>query len=213
MDAAFWRNKWQRNEIGFHEPRANPLLVAHFPSLSLAAGSRVFVPLCGKTLDIQWLLSRGHQVAGAELSELAVEQLFTALGLTPSVTPIGALTRYRAPGIDIFHGDIFDLSANDLGGVDAVYDRAALIALPETLRSRYARYLERLTNRAIHLTICLNYEQRLLAGPPFSVDGAEVARLYQPAYDVKLLGSAQIVGGLKGKCPATEDVWLLTPRH
>jgi thiopurine S-methyltransferase len=210
MDATFWRNKWQRNEIGFHESQANPLLVAHFSKLSLAPGSRVFVPLCGKTLDIHWLRSRGHPVAGAELSDLAVQQLFTALGVSASVTTIGKLTRYSAPGIDIFQGDIFDLSPDDLGVVDAVYDRAALIALPQTLRSRYARHLEPLTNRATQLIICLNYEQSLLAGPPFSVDGAEVARLYQPTYDLKLLGSAEVVGGLKGRCPATEDVWLLT---
>jgi thiopurine S-methyltransferase len=211
MDATFWRDRWQRNEIGFHEPQANPMLVAHFASLSLPAGSRIFVPLCGKTLDIHWLLSRGHQLAGAELSEIAVQQLFTDLGVTPATTDIGQLTRYSAPGIDIFLGDIFDLSRSDLGSVNAVYDRGALIALPEPMRSRYAGHLERLTNRAIQLLICLNYEQHLLAGPPFSVSGTEIARLYQHAYDLKMLATRDVVGGLKGKCPATEDVWLLTP--
>jgi thiopurine S-methyltransferase len=211
MDATFWRDRWQRNEIGFHESQANPMLVAHFASLSLPAGSRIFVPLCGKTLDIHWLLSRGHPLAGAELSEIAVQQLFTDLGVTPATTAIGQLTRYSAPGIDIFLGDIFDLSRSELGSVNAVYDRGALIALPEPMRSRYAGHLERLTNRAIQLLICLNYEQRLLAGPPFSVSGTEVARLYQHAYDLKMLATRDVVGGLKGKCPATEDVWLLTP--
>jgi thiopurine S-methyltransferase len=211
MEREFWRDRWQRNEIGFHEPQANPMLVAHFASLSLPAASRIFVPLCGKTLDIHWLRSRGHQVAGAELSEIAVQQLFTALGVTPSATAIGTLTRYHAPGIDIFLGDIFDLSRRDLGSVDAVYDRAALIALPQPMRSRYAGHLERLTNHASQLLISLTYEQGLLAGPPFSVNGTEIARLYQHEYDLKMLGTRDVVGGLKGKCPATEDVWLLTP--
>jgi thiopurine S-methyltransferase len=169
------------------------------------------VPLCGKTLDIHWLRSRGHQVAGAELSELAIQQLFAGLGVTPSATAVGKLTRHSAPGIDIFQGDIFDLSRGDLGSVDAVYDRAALIALPESMRARYARHLEELTNRAIQLLICLNYEQRLLAGPPFSVGGTEVARLYQHSYDLRMLATRAVGGGLKGKCPASEDVWLLTP--
>jgi thiopurine S-methyltransferase len=211
MDTAFWRDRWQSNEIGFHEPRGNAMLVAHFASLSLPVGSRIFVPLCGKTLDIHWLLSRGHQVSGAELSEIAVQQLFTALGVTPSTTAIGKLTRYSAPAIDIFQGDIFDLSRSDLGSVDAVYDRGALVALPESMRTGYAVHLEQLTNRAMQMIICLNYEQRLLAGPPFSVNGSEVARLYQHAYDLKMLATQDVVGGLKGKCPATEDVWLLTP--
>ena len=83
--------------------------------------------------------------------------------------------------------------------------------LPETVRAHYAQHMQQLTDRARQLIIALTYDQRLLAGPPFSVDGAEIARLYQPAYALTLLGSADVVGGLKGKCPAAEDVWLLTP--
>ncbi len=211
MDASFWQEKWQRNEIGFHEPQANPLLVNHFDSLALPRGSRLFVPLCGKTLDIHWLLSRGHRVAGAELSEIAVRQLFEELGVTPAITVVGALSRYGAPGIDIFHGDIFELSRADLGPVDAVYDRAALVALPQPLRSAYARHLQEITGRAPQLVISFDYDQRVLPGPPFSVDAAEIARLYQDGYALRLLGSAEVAGGLKGKCPASEQVWLLTP--
>jgi thiopurine S-methyltransferase len=211
VDAAFWHDRWQRSQIGFHEPRANPLLLAHFERLSLPSGSRIFVPLCGKTLDIDWLLSRGHRVAGAEFSEIAVQQLFANLGITAHATTLGEVTRYSAPGIDIFHGDIFDLSRGELGEVDGIYDRAALIALPEQLRTRYAQHLVQITDRAPQLLICMTYEQRLVAGPPFSVDAAEVARLYDGTYHLEALGSVDVPGGLKGKCPATEDVWLLRP--
>jgi thiopurine S-methyltransferase len=210
VDAPFWHDRWQRNQIGFHEPKANPLLIAHFDSLSLPVGSRIFVPLCGKTLDIHWLLSRGHRVAAAELSEIAVQQLFADLGRTPHATTIGKVTRYSAAGIDIFQGDIFDLSHGELREVDAVYDRAALIALPEPRRARYARHLAQITDHALQLLICITYEQRLIAGPPFSVDGAEVARLYQGSYHLKALGSTEVLGGIKGTCPAREDVWLLS---
>lgn len=211
MDAVFWHDRWQQNQTGFHEAQPNPLLVAHFDRLSLPPGSRIFVPLCGKTLDIHWLLARGYCIAGAELSEIAVRQLFADLGVTPRTTTGGAVCRYSAPGIDIFQGDIFALSRGELREVDAIYDRAALIALPEPLRSRYARHLAQITDRAMQLLICITYEQRLLAGPPFSVDGAEVARLYQGAYDLQALGSADVPGGLKGKCPATDNAWLLMP--
>jgi thiopurine S-methyltransferase len=212
VDAPFWHDRWQRNQIGFHEPKANPLLVAHFDGLSLPAGSRIFVPLCGKSLDVNWLWARGHRVAGAELSEIAVQQLFAALGVTPQATASGKLIRYSAAGIDIFQGDLFDLTRGELGEVDAVYDRAALIALPEQLRTRYARQMVQITERAMQLLICVTYEQQRMAGPPFSVDGAEVARLYQDSYDLEALGSAEVPGGLKGLYPATEDVWLLRPR-
>lgn len=209
MDASFWHDRWARNQIGFHEPQANALLVAHLGSIALPADSRIFVPLCGKSLDIAWLLSRGHRIVGAELSEIAVRQLFATLGLTPVVSTLGRVTRYGASRVDIFQGDIFDLSAGNVGPVDAVYDRAALIALPESMRARYARHLEQLSDRAIQLLITLHYEQHLVAGPPFSVDGSEVARLYRHAYDPTLLGTTHVVGGLKGQYPATEEVWLL----
>lgn len=79
MEADFWHGKWARNEIGFHRSEANPLLVAHLDSLGLKPSARIFLPLCGKTLDIGWLLSNGFQVIGAELSEAAVVQLLRSL--------------------------------------------------------------------------------------------------------------------------------------
>lgn len=209
MEANFWHSKWEKNEIGFHGDEANPLLVKYFDELSLAAGSRVFLPLCGKTLDIHWLLDKGYRVAGAELSPLAIQQLFAELGVEPTITRVGDLDHYAAEAIDIYVGDIFHLTRDVLGPVDAVYDRAALVALPEAMRHRYAAHLAAFTDQAPQLLICFEYEQDLHAGPPFSIDGAEVHRHYGQMFDVTHLASTDVPGGLKGKCPATESVWLL----
>lgn len=209
MNVGFWQRRWERNEIGFHTPEANPLLVAHFKDLALPEGSRVFLPLCGKTLDIHWLLANGYRVAGAELSQLAIEQLFSELGVEPAITAIGSNRRYSADGIDIIAGDFFDISGSDLGAVDAIYDRAALVALPGTMRQRYTDHLMEITGQAPQLLICFTYDQSLLDGPPFSGSREEVARHYQGSYDAKLLASVEVSGGLKGKCAAVEDVWLL----
>jgi thiopurine S-methyltransferase len=212
MEAGFWRAKWARNEIGFHNAEAHPLLVAHFGALALAAGGRVFVPLCGKTRDIHWLLANGCRVAGAELSRIAVEQLFAELGVTPAVTEASGMGRYSADGIDIFAGDIFALSGEMLGPVDAVYDRAALVALQADMRGRYAAHLARTTGGAQQLLISFDYDQSLLDGPPFSVAGDEIAAHYDAVYDLRRLARVAVEGGLKGKCPADETVWLLKPR-
>jgi thiopurine S-methyltransferase len=209
MDGSFWHRKWERNEIAFHEREANPLLVRYFKDLSLPKGSRVFLPLCGKTLDIHWLLSRGYRVSGSELSKIAVEQLFSELGVEPNIRVIDQISRYSANNIDIFVGDIFSLSRGVLGQIDAIYDRAALVAFPEPLRDRYAAHLINITDRAPQLLISYDYDQRLLDGPPFSVSHEEVGRQYRESYDLKLLASADIKGGLKGKSPAAEHVWLL----
>jgi thiopurine S-methyltransferase len=212
MDGSFWHRKWERNEIAFHQCEANPWLVTYFNDLSLPEGSRVFLPLCGKTLDIHWLLSRSYRVAGSELSKIAVEQLFSELGFEPKITAVGQGSRYSSNNIDIFAGDIFSLSRDELGQVDAIYDRAALVALPESMRDRYAQHLIKISDRAPQLLISCEYDQRLLEGPPFSLSHEEVARQYQESYDLKLLASAEIKGGLKGKCAAAENIWLLKKR-
>jgi thiopurine S-methyltransferase len=112
-------------------------------------------------------------------------------------------------------GDVFNLSPNMLGKIDAVYDRAALVALPEDIRKLYTAHLMKLTlnldNKAQQLLICFEYDQALHAGPPFSMSANEVQQLYQANYFLTLLGSSDVVGGLKGQCPATEHVWWLKP--
>lgn len=211
MQHDFWHNKWQNNQIGFHLAEANPLLVKHFATLNLKQGARVFLPLCGKTLDIAWLLAQGYHVAGAELSQIAIEDLFSSLNLTPTITTQGEIQHYSATNIDMFVGDIFKITPAILGKVDAVYDRAALVALPEEMRQRYTMHLAALTHTAPQLLVCFEYDQTLQAGPPFSVTANETTQHYQHLYDLTLLTSEAVDGGLKGVCPAVEHVWWLKP--
>ncbi|MCB1706547.1 MAG: thiopurine S-methyltransferase [Halioglobus sp.] len=211
MEAEFWLKKWEAQEIGFHLASANPLLVRHCRALALDPGDRIFLPLCGKTLDIGWLLANGYRVAGAELSESAVKDLFHELGMSPTVSEAGALRRYTGDNLDIFVGDIFDLTGGVLGPVDAIYDRAALVALPEDMRQRYAGHLVQISNSAPQLLICFEYDQSAMAGPPFSIDADEVRRRYGGVYHLRLVETVDVEGGLKGVCAAKEHAWLLSP--
>lgn len=210
MDEEFWHERWRENRLGFHQSDFNALMVAHFDRLGLAREARVFVPLCGKTRDIAWLLSRGYRVVGVELSALAVNQLFADLGMAPALCDAGAMQRYAAPAIDIFVGDIFGLSNGSLGPVDAIYDRAALVALPQDMRARYARHVTAVTGGAPQFLLTFEYDQPAMAGPPFSVDQDEVARVYGPAYQLSPLAAAEVPGKLKGIVRATERAWHLS---
>lgn len=212
MQADFWHERWQSGQIGFHEADTNPLLLAHFAALKLAAGSRLFLPLCGKTRDIAWLLAQGYRVAGAELSAIAAEQLFSELGARPRISRVGELRCYQANNLDIFVGDIFMLTGDLLGPVDAVYDRAALVALPPAMRKRYTAHLRAITAAAPQLLICFEYDQSFMDGPPFSVDEDEVRQHYAGHFQLSVLAEQEVPGGLKGKTAATERVWLLSQR-
>lgn len=209
MDAEFWHERWRENQIGFHEAHINDFLVRHWPDLGVPEGGRVFVPLCGRTLAIGWLLGQGYRVAGAELSAMAVDRLFVDLGVIPEKSPEGALVRYQVPGLDVFVGDIFALSRETLGPVDATYDRAALVALPREMRRRYVHHLLHITSAAPQLLISFDYDQAAMEGPPFSVPEEEVRELYTAVCSVTRIDAQAVPGGLKGLCPATEEAWIL----
>ncbi|GBR60278.1 thiopurine S-methyltransferase [Acetobacter senegalensis DSM 18889] len=212
MDAQFWNMKWQKNQIGFHLPAVNPLLVKYFPVLELKEGARVFVPLCGKTLDIHWLLQRGMNVVGVELSQIAVEQLFSELALTPQITDVAPnMQCFQAKNLTIFVGDIFALSRVLVGSVQAIYDRAALVALPPAMRATYAEHLMDISGKAEQLLVTLEYDQSCMAGPPFSVTQQDIQRYYGAEYAISCLENTSVTGGLKGGVPATENVWFLKP--
>lgn len=209
MDSSFWHQRWADNEIGFHEATVNARLVEHFDALQLEMGNRIFVPLCGKTLDIGWLLSQGLRVAGVELSSVAVDQLFDALGTKPTINQAGEFGHYQADGLDIWVGDIFTLTTDMLGPVDAIYDRAALVALPVNMRERYCEHIIGLTHRARQLLICYDYDQSQMPGPPFAVSEQELQQHYQHCYSLSLLASHRVNGGIKGQVAGTENIWLL----
>jgi thiopurine S-methyltransferase len=209
MDPSFWHDRWAANEIGFHQSEVNRHLAEHLTKLPLPTGARVFVPLCGKTLDIAWLLSQGFRVVAAELSRMAIEQLFVGLGCTPRISGGGKLEQFSFDEVDVYVGNIFDLSIDILGHVDAIYDRAALVALPPEMRARYAQHLMSITGRAPQLLISFEYDQSVMEGPPFSVTGEEIRRHYAADYQITPLATAEVPGGLKGRCPASESVFLL----
>lgn len=194
MEPDFWHQRWQDNRIGFHMEKPLPLLLKHWPALALPAGSRVFVPLCGKSVDMAWLAGRGHRVLGVELSELAVRQFFQERGLAPRVRETGDGIHYSAGPYELICGDAFALDADALAGCSAVYDRAALIALPPALRQRYAQTAwRRLPAGCSGLLVTLEYPQEQKDGPPFSVAEAEVRALLEPPWEVSLLERRDIL--------------------
>lgn len=194
MQPEFWHERWSSNRIGFHREAPLPLLVTHWPALELPADARVFVPLCGKSLDMLWLAERGHHVLGVELSELAVRQFFEARGLAPAIHDTAAGRHFTSGPFELIVGDAFALDAETLADCAAVYDRAALIALPANLRRTYAATAwRRLPPGCQGLLVTLEYPQAEKAGPPFSVAADEVAALLDHDWEVDIVERRDIL--------------------
>jgi len=186
MEPAFWRARWAEHKIGFHEGRPNAFLEANINRLD--GRYRVLVPLCGKSEDLAFLAANGHAVIGVELVEDAVVQFFAEHAIVPRVERRDGVAIYTANEISIIAGDWFATTPELVGPVDAVYDRAALIALPRELRPRYIDQLKLLLSPATHgVVIALDYAEGAWPGPPFNVSDDEVRRYYKT---VELLGEA-----------------------
>lgn len=188
MEPEYWKDRWGRGDTGWNQEQPTPLMLKHWPALGLPPGSRVFVPLAGKSRDMAWLAAQGHRVLGVELSELAIEQFFVESGLEPRVESSRYGRHYSAGGIELIHGDAFGLDGDVLRDCAAVFDRAALIALPPPLRRRYANGLYRsLPAGSRGLLLTIEYPQDQKEGPPFSVQEEEVRALLSSDWAVDLL--------------------------
>ncbi len=195
MHAEFWLKRWECNQIGFHLNTVNPYLQRHWPCLGLAENTRVLVPLCGKSLDLAWLAAQGLQVMGVELSKTAVADFFAERHLVPVVRQQGAFSVYQAGSLELWCGDFFALEAADLAGCAGLYDRAALIALPPTMRQQYVDHLTKLVPPGCQgLLITLDYEQQQMEGPPFAVTDEEVRDLFAETWQLRVEEEKDILG-------------------
>jgi thiopurine S-methyltransferase len=210
MHADFWHKRWENKEIGFHEEQGNHLLKRYIDKCNVTSGDLIFVPLCGKTKDIAWLLSKGFKIVGIELNEDAVQQLFAELGSLPQIEVMANFTRYYSRDINVYVGDFFAMDETTLGKVDLVYDRAALVALPPHMRERYTQHLVNVSHGAPQLLICFQYDNDLLTGPPFSVEDELVESYYRQHYHIKSLYRDYVKGGFRGKNEIFESIYMLT---
>lgn len=206
MEASFWQARWQANQIGFHEADVHPMLRRH--GAQLGKQGTVFVPLCGKSNDMPWLRAEGLAVVGIELADIALRAFFAEHDLTPATDTRDGYTQYSAAGYRLLCGDFFALSATTLGPINAIYDRAALIALPPNMRRDYAAKMSALTTPGTRmLLVTVEYKLEAITPPPFAVSADEVNALYGTHWTIVDLGTR--AADVKGQ-PGTEQAFLLT---
>jgi len=215
MEPEFWHERWEKGEIGFHQHDFNRHMQEFVDRLGVQTQARVLVPLCGKSLDMLWLADHGYRVTGIEISELAVRDFFAENGLDHEIIGRSGMLIYRGENIEIWCVDFFTVDRTDLPLVDAVYDRASLIALPPDMRLDYAGHLTSLISSGIRsLLVTLDYPQEEMRGPPFSVTAVEVEQLFSSQYRINHLHSEDCLANeprfrKKGLTRLDEHVFIL----
>ena len=188
-----WESRWQEGRIGFHLPEVNSYLLRYFDKLLTQDTESVFVPLCGKTLDLPWLARRTKKVVGIELVHKAVQDFFKENKLTHSIQKCGKLNLFSNDNIDLFQGDFFDLNKAQTSLFEAIYDRASIVAFDRSERQRYVNHLMSFLKPGGRiLLITLEYDQNKMTGPPFSVPTDEIEWLYAPYGILELLETSDI---------------------
>jgi thiopurine S-methyltransferase len=194
LQPEFWRDRWRTGQIGFHQSAVDGRLKRYWTDLGLASGSRVFVPLCGKSLDLVWLRERGHLVTGVELSAVALESFCLEQGIPAKRRAQGRFDVYEAPNLRLYCGDFFALTSALLGDVAALYDRAALISWTPDLREGYVEHVAALTRPGTQtLLLTLEYPHAQMSGPPFCVGADEVVRLYARHHSIQELSKLDVL--------------------
>ena len=183
-----WLEFWANNETDWHSDVVTQELEKYLGLLKLESGDTVFVPLCGKSLDMIYMLNRGFSVIGVEVSEIGIKQFFHENGLDFTISQVGEFDLYSAKNIEIYCGDFFSLTSKHLCGVKAVFDRKSLIALDRNLRQKYVKHLNDIISLGVRiLLITLHYPKHQMSGPPFSVDKSEVESLFSMAFNYQEL--------------------------
>lgn len=214
MDLEDWSGRWQNDQIGFHQPEVSGFLTK-YAEQAWGAGpvGRVFVPLCGKSLDMVFLAERANTVIGVEYVEQAVQDFFVEQGLLPEVTGEGP-RRFTSGKYTLFAADFYAMTNDHIGSIDAVFDRASLVALDPTTRKKYANHMSSLLRPGAEvLLVTFDYDQTQMNGPPFAVSGEDVNRLYQDDFTVEHLETRDSLDAMfqtRGLDAMTESVFLLT---
>lgn len=179
---------WRDRQIDFHQKTVNQFLTRFWSGPGHVQASRVFVPLCGKSLDMIWLAKQGHEVIGVELSPVAVKAFFNENHLKPIKRRVGNFTLWKHDRISILCGDYFSLSKAILGHIDTVYDRSALTALPEDIRKRYVEHLQHIVPQTtnIFLLTIEDVDDYKELKQDACID-EEIAALYADAFDIDLV--------------------------
>lgn len=179
MQADFWHQMWESGVIGFHQSDINAFLQQHWQRLQLQGNEQVLVPLCGKSLDMLWLKQQGHDVIGVELSHKALDEFLSENAISAEPVKHDCFCGYELAGMTLLCGDFFELGSDDCQQVKAVYDRAAIVALPPQMRRDYVMHLQKILPKGtLFLMVTMEYDQNQLSGPPFSVPEAEVRELF-----------------------------------
>jgi thiopurine S-methyltransferase len=213
----FWEERWKNGQTGWHNTQVNDNLVNHHQTLFHVKNPTILVPLCGKSLDMAWLAGQGASIIGIDLVQQAIEEYCAEQNLEPEISTTESCVSYAADSQTLIHANVFDVHTKDIGTVDSIFDRAALVALPLEKREAYALHCLSLLKPGGSILL-ITYDSPVAddQGPPFPVRKGTVEKLYSSATECVQLDEVLMTQENderlrnRGLAWSRADIWKIT---
>jgi thiopurine S-methyltransferase len=192
-DVETWDWLWKNGGTPWVTESVHPLLSEYIDQLTLGrANCRTFVPLCGNTIDLKWLVEQGHRVVGLEVSETAILQFFERCGWEQEVKQLegienGKLYTACDGRLQIYQCDMFAVSKDILGSFNCVWDRGSLGAISPDTRKGYVEIISSIVadDGRILLEVIEHEGTGNFHGPPYSLKEQDIANLLSNGFYFK----------------------------
>ena len=170
-------------------PEAHDFLTRHLTPDQLS-GRNVVVPNCGRSVDMIYLAQHAARVTGTGCTPMQIEQFQEENCLYMEFD--GAAWRFDS--LSLSPVPLCNLPDAQLGTVDIVYDRSAMISTAPDMRGDYLSRIDRLTRPGGRIYLMTVEFSTQRSEGPYSISAAEVETLFGDRYTVKHLEEAH--------CPA-----------
>merc|ERR1712032_697639 len=175
MDNQAWNARWENNTASWHADEARTEILNLMKSNVTDFKGKVFVPLCGASLDMVWLAEQGLQVVGVEVSRLAIDKFFQEIYIKDDYDIISfnetSTIIHKAGNITIYEADLYNCQElMSEPAFDLIFDRASLIAINWEDREKYINLMLKLLGDKIsklsYFLQGMDYNKGEHLGPP-----------------------------------------------
>lgn len=167
MTVGMWKECWNTPNVEFHNPQLNELFVKYHQRMLTRPGMRIFVPLCGKAVEMKWLVDHGHKVVGLEAAPVPCKAFFEENGIPYNVKEMKGIHGEKYESLDhnivIYSCDFFLFTADICGEFDGIWDSGGLNSMDVEDREAYIRRIRTLMGKGcVNLTEFVNFDKSMV---------------------------------------------------
>lgn len=167
MTVGMWKECWNTPNVAFHNPNLNELFIKYHDKMLTRPGMRIFVPLCGKAVEMKWLVDQGHKVVGLEAAPVPCKAFFEENNIPYEIHEMKGIHGEKYESLDhnvvIYCCDFFLFSKDVCGEIDGIWDSGGLNSMDVEDRDKYIHRIRSLMGKGcVNLTEFVNFDKSIV---------------------------------------------------